>query len=102
VIDPPDSVEPLVDYFRCISGEHPDWDEYRQAMRDQGRSLLRITPESWSPVATGGFPPRLASDGGWGASLRASKPPKSGLVVSRLVAGAPRTSTTEAPEVTAT
>ena len=33
VIDMPDAVEPLVDYFRCISGEHPDWDEYRQAMR---------------------------------------------------------------------
>ncbi len=60
VIDPPDSVEPLVEYFRCISGEHPDWDEYRQAMRDQGKSLLRITPEDWSPIATGGFPPRLA------------------------------------------
>ncbi len=60
VIDPPDSVEPLVDYYRCISGEHPDWDEYRQAMRDQGKSLLRITPERWSPVATGGFPARLA------------------------------------------
>ncbi|MBS45876.1 MAG: PPOX class F420-dependent enzyme [Nocardioides sp.] len=60
VIDPPDSVEPLVDYFRCISGEHPDWDEYRQAMRDQGKSLLRITPTRWGPVATGGFPPRLA------------------------------------------
>ncbi len=60
VIDPPDSVEPLVDYFRCISGEHPDWDEYRQAMRDQGKSLLRITPSRWGPIATGGFPPRLA------------------------------------------
>ncbi|CAN5452549.1 TIGR03618 family F420-dependent PPOX class oxidoreductase [soil metagenome] len=60
VIDPPDSVEPLVDYFRCISGEHPDWDEYRQAMRDQGKSLLRITPTRWGPVATGGFPARLA------------------------------------------
>ena len=59
VIDPPDSVEPLVDYFRCISGEHPDWDEYRQAMRDQGKSLLRITPTRWGPIATGGFPPRL-------------------------------------------
>src|SRR5690606_28777914 len=33
VIDPPESVEPLVDYYRCIAGEHPDWDEYRQAMR---------------------------------------------------------------------
>ncbi|MDF2091872.1 PPOX class F420-dependent oxidoreductase [Knoellia sp. 3-2P3] len=60
VIDAPDSVEPLVEYFRCISGEHPDWEEYRQAMRDQGKSLLRITPTRWSPVATGGFPARLA------------------------------------------
>ena len=60
VLDLPDSVEPLVDYFRAISGEHPDWDEYRQAMRDQGKSLLRITPTRWGPIATGGFPPRLA------------------------------------------
>jgi PPOX class probable F420-dependent enzyme len=60
VIDPPDSVEPLVDYFRSISGEHPDWEEYRQAMRDQGKSLIRITPTRWGPIATGGFPPRLS------------------------------------------
>jgi PPOX class probable F420-dependent enzyme len=60
VIDPPDSVEPLVEYFRVISGEHPDWDEYRQAMRDQGKSLIRITIERWGPIATGGFPARLA------------------------------------------
>jgi PPOX class probable F420-dependent enzyme len=50
----------LVEYFRCISGEHPDWDEYRQAMRDQGKSLIRVTPQRWGPVATGGFPARLA------------------------------------------
>lgn len=62
VIDLPDSVEPLVDYFRSISGEHPDWDEYRQAMVDQGKSLIRITIERWGPVATGGFPPHLADD----------------------------------------
>ncbi len=60
VIDPPDSVEPLVEYFRCISGEHPDWDEYRRAMVEQGKSLLRVTPTRWGPVATGGFPARLA------------------------------------------
>jgi PPOX class probable F420-dependent enzyme len=60
VIDPPDSVEPLVEYFRVISGEHPDWDEYRQAMRDQGKSLIRITIDGWGPIATGGFPARLA------------------------------------------
>ena len=62
VIDPPHSVEPLVDYFRCISGEHPDWEQYRQAMRDQGKSLLRVTPTRWGPVATGGFPPRLGEE----------------------------------------
>ena len=60
VLDLPDSVEPLVDYFRSISGEHPDWDEYRQAMRDQGKSLIRVTIERWGPIATGGFPPELA------------------------------------------
>ena len=60
VIDQPDAVEPLVDYFRSISGEHPDWDEYRQAMREQGKSLIRITIERWGPIATGGFPPELA------------------------------------------
>lgn len=60
VLDLPDSIEPLVDYFRSISGEHPDWDEYRQAMADQGKSLIRITPTRWGPIATGGFPARLA------------------------------------------
>ncbi|WP_426566084.1 PPOX class F420-dependent oxidoreductase [Angustibacter sp. McL0619] len=60
VIDQPDAIEPLVDYYRSISGEHPDWDEYRAAMAKQGKSLLRITPTRWGPVATGGFPPELA------------------------------------------
>lgn len=60
VIDLPDAVEPLVDYFRSISGEHPDWDEYREAMQKQGKSLIRVTIERWGPVATGGFPPELA------------------------------------------
>ena len=60
VLDGAEAVEPLVGYFRSISGEHPDWDEYRQAMVRQGKALLRITPERWGPVATGGFPPRLA------------------------------------------
>ncbi|MDX3670556.1 PPOX class F420-dependent oxidoreductase [Streptomyces europaeiscabiei] len=59
VIDSPDSVEPLVEYFRNISGEHPDWDEYRAAMVKQGKSIIRVTPERWGPVATGGFPARM-------------------------------------------
>ncbi|MGZ4558815.1 MAG: PPOX class F420-dependent oxidoreductase, partial [Mycobacteriaceae bacterium] len=57
VLDMPDSLEPLVEYFRGISGEHPDWDEYRDAMRKQNKSLIRVTIEHWGPVATGGFPP---------------------------------------------
>lgn len=62
VLDMPsqEAEDALVEYFRCISGEHPDWEEYRQAMRKQGKSLIRITPESWGPIATGGFPPGRA------------------------------------------
>ncbi len=60
VLDVPEAVQDFVDYYRSISGEHPDWAEYRQAMIDQGKSLLRITPDHWGPVATGGFPARLA------------------------------------------
>ena len=59
VLDLPDALEPLVEYFRVISGEHPNWDEYRSAMTKQGKCLIRVTVERWGPVATGGFPPEL-------------------------------------------
>jgi PPOX class probable F420-dependent enzyme len=62
VIDMPEAMDGLVEYYRCIAGEHPDWDEYREAMRRQDKSLIRITVDAWGPVATGGFPPRLADD----------------------------------------
>lgn len=61
VLDLPEALEPLVEYYRCIAGEHPDWEEYRAAMVRQGKSVLRITPRRWGPVATGGFPPAVAS-----------------------------------------
>jgi PPOX class probable F420-dependent enzyme len=57
VVDLPEAVEGLVEYFRSVAGEHPDWDEYRQAMVDQRKCLIRVTPQRWGPVATGGFPP---------------------------------------------
>jgi PPOX class probable F420-dependent enzyme len=60
VLDLPDALEPLVDYYRSISGEHPDWDEYRQAMVNQGKGMLRLTIDRWGPIATGGFPAGLA------------------------------------------
>jgi len=59
VLDLPGAVEPLVEYYRAIAGEHPDWGAYRAAMIEQGKSLLRITPTHWGPIATGGFPARL-------------------------------------------
>lgn len=57
IVDLPDAVEPLVEYFRSVAGEHDDWDEYREAMVRQGKCLLRVTIDDWGPVATGGFPP---------------------------------------------
>ncbi len=63
VLDLPEALEPLVEYFRNIAGEHPDWDEYREAMVKQGKVLLRLTIERWGPISRGGFPARLADDG---------------------------------------
>ncbi|MBQ1030081.1 PPOX class F420-dependent oxidoreductase [Micromonospora parva] len=60
VLDLPEALDPLVEYFRSISGEHPDWDDYRAAMVRQGKSLIRVTIDAWGPIATGGFPARLA------------------------------------------
>ncbi len=59
VIDLPEAMEGLVEYFRVISGEHPDWDEYRDAMQKQGKVLIRITLARWGPVSRGGFPAHL-------------------------------------------
>jgi PPOX class probable F420-dependent enzyme len=39
----PDAMDPLIDYYRSISGEHPDWDEYREAMTRERRVLVRVT-----------------------------------------------------------
>ncbi|MFW6598087.1 PPOX class F420-dependent oxidoreductase [Propionibacteriaceae bacterium Y2011] len=61
VLHMPEAADGLVEYFRCISGEHPDWDEYVEAMRIQDKSLIRITPTRWGPIATGGFPADVAA-----------------------------------------
>lgn len=53
VVRLPDAMEPLVDYYRRAQGEHDDWDEYREAMRDQQRVLVRITIEEAGPDASG-------------------------------------------------
>ncbi len=53
VLDLPDALEPLVDYYRSISGEHPDWDEFRSAMEEQRRVLLRVEIERAGPDRSG-------------------------------------------------
>jgi PPOX class probable F420-dependent enzyme len=42
VLDLPEALEPLVDYYRAISGEHPDWDEYRAVMVADRRVLMAL------------------------------------------------------------
>ena len=49
----PDAMEPLVDYYRRIAGEHSDWDDYRRAMERERRVLLRISIDSAGPDRKG-------------------------------------------------
>jgi PPOX class probable F420-dependent enzyme len=49
----PEALPLLEDYYRKISGEHPDWDEYREAMRAEKRLVLRITPDRAGPEVSG-------------------------------------------------
>ncbi|WP_419945472.1 PPOX class F420-dependent oxidoreductase [Candidatus Poriferisodalis sp.] len=62
VLDLPEAMDGLVEYFQVISGEHSDWDDYREAMHRQGKVLLRLRIESWGPISKGGFPARLVSE----------------------------------------
>ena len=50
IVSLPEAMEGLVDYYRRISGEHPDWDEYRQAMEQQRRVLVRISIDAAGPA----------------------------------------------------
>ncbi|TWF78854.1 PPOX class probable F420-dependent enzyme [Pseudonocardia hierapolitana] len=42
IVSLPDAMEGLVDYYRRVSGEHENWDDYRAAMQREQRVLLRI------------------------------------------------------------
>jgi len=53
VVSLPEAMEPLVDYYRSISGEHDDWDAYRAAMERDKRVVLRIEPERAGPDREG-------------------------------------------------
>jgi len=53
IVSLPDALELLVDYYRGLRGEHPDWDEYRAAMVTDQRCILRITVERAGPDQSG-------------------------------------------------
>ena len=53
IVSLPDAMEPLVEYYRSLSGEHPDWDDYRAAMERDQRLLIRIRVERAGPNVAG-------------------------------------------------
>ena len=53
VLDLPEAMEELVAYYRSVSGEHPDWDDYRRAMERDRRLMLRISIERAGPDRAG-------------------------------------------------
>jgi PPOX class probable F420-dependent enzyme len=53
IVSLPEAMEPLVDYYRSISGEHPDWDDYRAVMERDRRVILRMSVERAGPTVSG-------------------------------------------------
>jgi PPOX class probable F420-dependent enzyme len=53
IVSLPEAMELLVEYYRSLSGEHPDWDEYRAAMERDRRVLVRIDIERAGPDRSG-------------------------------------------------
>lgn len=49
----PDALPLLEDYYRRISGEHPDWEDYRAAMRRDKRLIVRVTIDRAGPEVSG-------------------------------------------------
>ncbi len=49
IVSLPEAMEGLVDYYRRVSGEHPDWDDYRAAMERERRVLIRLRIEQAGP-----------------------------------------------------
>jgi PPOX class probable F420-dependent enzyme len=50
IVSLPEAMEALVDYYRRISGEHPDWADYRRAMRRERRVLVRVSIDAAGPA----------------------------------------------------
>ncbi len=53
IISLPDAMDLLIDYYRRISGEHPDWDDYRAAMVRDQRVIVRVSITRAGPDVSG-------------------------------------------------
>lgn len=53
IVELPDAMPLLVDYYRSVSGEHPDWDDYRAAMVRDQRVIVRFDIERAGPNVSG-------------------------------------------------
>jgi PPOX class probable F420-dependent enzyme len=53
IVSLPEAMDPLIDYYKRFPGENPDWDEYRERMREEQRVLIRITLEHAGPDRQG-------------------------------------------------
>ncbi|MEA2447302.1 MAG: hypothetical protein QOK47_939 [Actinomycetota bacterium] len=53
VVELPEAMDLLIDYYRRISGEHPDWDDYRRAMEEDQRVLVRVNIDRAGPDRQG-------------------------------------------------
>jgi PPOX class probable F420-dependent enzyme len=53
IVELPEAMELLVDYYRSVSGEHPDWDDYRAAMVRDQRVIIRFAIERAGPNVSG-------------------------------------------------
>ena len=53
IVSLPEAMEGLIDYYRRVAGEHPDWDEYRGAMEKEQRVLIRISLDRAGPDRSG-------------------------------------------------
>ena len=53
VVSLPEAMDALVDYYRGVAGEHPDWDEYRAAMERERRVIVRVQIERAGPDRSG-------------------------------------------------
>jgi PPOX class probable F420-dependent enzyme len=53
IVSLPEAMEPLIDYYRRLAGEHPDWDDYRAAMQREQRCLIRFALTRAGPDRAG-------------------------------------------------